>query len=194
MKNLIFFFVIFFIGCSSETNTEDLFTENEQTEIDKLVADFDTLIMKYTQSRSVSRAYIAFAEKQNNAPTYEAYLDFLNKIIEDVDILIENHRNDSIFDKIWYTAYGFKSREKKDTLSVGLTLKLPGIYSQFPGKTANKNEFIGMYKADLDDVNDLAPKMVDAFPYYIQDFNLKDKYQRFCIAVHYITVMSRKKY
>jgi len=194
MKNLIFVFVIFFIGCSSETNTEDLFTKNELSEIDRLVADFDSLLMKKMQSRSVSQAYIAFAEKQNNAPTYEAYLDFLNKIIEDVDILIENHRNDSIFDKIWYTDYGFKSIEKKDTLSVGLALKIPGIYSRFLGKIANKNEFIGIYKAYLESVNDLAPNMVDAFPYYIQDFNLKDKTQRFCIAVHYITVMSRKKY
>lgn len=180
---VVILFVLCFVGnsCINKQklkNPDSLFSEQELSELNSLVCEFDELLIKKYDSKDAASAYLKYSKhnwdklKENSSIAYLREIDTL--YYEVIDFQICN--------QIW----------EIDTLNRSIKyFKTKGKYFEFLKLIGKEYEIINKYVIEVSEMGDISPNLITMFAAEIELDALRSKNVRLIFAIHYLTLYQR---
>lgn len=188
MKNLIRLLIVFVIFPAFTLEGKDakqlkrFFDKSDVKNINKLISEFDHYLCdKYATSIS-DVAYNKFFEELLQVKSVSEFKEKLNIPCE-TRAHIWSQIEQRTLSKIW----NISSSTKNSDYKIG-GINLNGDYIRYLNEVGKNNELIREYTHSIIGAGDISPSCFSLFIIRARELNVKDKYIRYIIAVHYLSI------
>lgn len=202
MKNIILlaFLLLNIISCSSTENvplTEDvnvtsIYSKKEISSLELILDFFDAFILERVQTKSIDIAYHKYFKSLQNVKSLEEFKDNIELSSNNLNDLLENLKDDGIFNEIWQYEYGIDYKTK-DTLSVCLIPNIQGKHIELLEIIGNKNNDLKKYVNSIKECACIPSSVIAGFNNNHGEFDFQKDINRLIWAIHYITIISEEK-
>ncbi len=205
MKNkiLLILSMIVNFSCMPISHTElmndsdviKIFNKEEIPSLELIVNFFDSFILENTEkNQDISQAYYQYFETIMNSGSIEDLRINIGLSNSDaIKTLIKKLKDRGVFNEIWNYSYEYDF-QTKDTLSVKLELNQQGKYVQLLELLGKNNDLFLEYYKGLSSCGCISPTNIAQFLKFYKEVNFQREVNRLVFAVHYITIVSDRKY
>ena len=188
-KKIIVIIGLLMFGCQTKQSDDlfksailsEAFSENEISDLKKVMKFFDDEIKLSFSSESLINSYSVFFKKSKEMMN-EGQL-YINISSSKQDSLFDN-LNDNTINKIWVKG---KRYNEKDTTEI-ISLDINSKYIQFLRSLSKKNNLIQGYVNQLIVAGDISPNKSFFFIQNFDSLNFNSEELRLIMAIHYLTL------
>ena len=179
-KQILLIFLTIFSACEQQSKIENpngIWSDKELAELDKIVYNFDEILTNKYRANSIENAYLEYSNfvSENN----------MTPILPGMEKLSTDLKEFVVFDKIWW--------KFTDSSTESFNLKTDSNYIKYLTEVKKQSDFINDYAASVNAIGDLQPSVVAGFAKNIKNIDLTDRNNRLIFAIHYLTLINRKK-
>jgi len=176
-KILIILILTFNFGFGQEKidNPDNLFTNSEINDLDRIVNTFDKIIMNEFKTDSKKEAYLSFSEFAFNNNEFRIFKGF-----EELNAQLPYLK---VFDEVWV-----KLNDKKWP---NLNYNKDGKYLKYLMFLGQHSEIIKNYQERFKIINDIQPSVVGGIKKNMELFNYGNKNDRLFLTIHFFTLLNR---
>ena len=201
--SLVMALFVVLISCTSnsqiklkdDTYVVQIFNQEEISSLSMIVGFFDSLIVKNTGNQGVNQEYRRYFNAVSESESFEDLRTHIG-LASSIDIikLIKQLKEEGIFNEIWNYEYGYDYKTK-DTVSIRLTLNMQGKYFKLLESLGTKNDYLKEYVNTVQTSGCIPPSLIaGVMKTFYRDIDFQREVYRLVWAIHYITILSEKKY
>ena len=190
---LIFLGVLFSIGCSNHSSKDDYLSGEHKEFLGTIVDEFDQILLDETEASNTADAYLKFSESLKWNESSEEFEKKVERIQPQVHELLEKLNAYSDFESIWRLNHGISIDNREDTVSSMYDFNPLGDYLEYLHHRAERDTVFKDYAEIVSSTISIPPSLAAGLPHAIEHFDLSNREDRLIIAVHYITLLSRKE-
>ena len=144
--------------------------------INFLVCQFDQTLKENYKDADLSNSYSAFFSRLRKAETVNEFVELLNFICENKEVMLKNLNRES-FLKIW----------NKSTINGNLSININGEFINFLNGIADNNPIVKEYYNMITIAGDISPSAISYLVDKQGELEL-DPHIRFILTVHYLSI------
>lgn len=171
----LFILIFLFLSCKSDglIYPDNLYTDVEIRQLNKLIDEFDSIMIKNFNSESMESSYKQFSShfRDNNNI-------LLPNEFEDLSLKLERME---IFETFWLL----------NQMNSKYIINIDGKFIDHMKYISDNEEIIKVYLNSLTQAYDITPQMISLMTQEYENLDFSDKNIRLVFIFHYITLMNR---
>ncbi len=173
------------ISIKEDPQINKIFNKSEIVTLERILAYFDSFVMKQTKTANVDSAYHSYSESLLNNDSAE---DFWRKIGHGdalKDSFLVTLEGDKVFSELWVKGYDIQGG---DTLGYFLMPNWQGKYMKYLDYLITQYPIFKEYRETIFACGAIPPTLAGGFPYAHKKLDFGDERIRLFSAIHYITL------
>jgi hypothetical protein len=199
MRVAIAILIIMLCACRTETKLsddkgiQDIFSPSEIADLEKVLTDFDTLVLEVTHSSDIESGYKKLSEELVYGSETTDWKLIDREIILFAQQTVNELKDKSVFDGLWYLS-GVQSYQPPDSMIEALPRTFDSKYLTFLEHCIKEDNHLEPYKESIQWGGSVGPSLFAGFPQGIKELNVKKDCIRLFIAIHFINARNQQHY
>ncbi len=199
MKTATAILFIMLCGCqreaklSDDTDFQKIFSPSEMTDLEKVLSNFDELVLEVTKSSDIESGYKKLSETLIYDPDETDWKPIDQEITVFAQQTINELKDKPIFGGLWYLN-GIQSYQPPDSMVEATPKTYESKYSEFLDHCIKEDSYLEPYRKNVQSTGGIGPTLFHGFPLTIKKLKVKKDCIRLFIAIHFINARNRQHY